>query len=137
MFAQISYTKKFQILDMNQSMMTQIFPASSPTRHIPQRHSRPRVCLLRTKLRMLITLSHPLLLFPLLSTSGPPPSNPSHARVEYSHSQDDDDIPRIVRRVIRKIETKPAIDQAKEKNRRTEEFVYLGEFRDLVCFQVR
>jgi hypothetical protein len=78
---------------------------------------------------MLISLSHPLLLFPLFPPSSPPPSNSSHARVEYSHRQDNDDVPRVVRRVIRKIETEPAIDQAKEKDCRTEEFVYLGEFR--------
>jgi hypothetical protein len=87
-----SYMKTFQILDTHQFIIARISPASKSTRHIPQRHSRLRVWLLRTKLRMLVTLSHPLLLFPLLPPSGPPPSDPSHARVEYGHGQDDDDV---------------------------------------------
>jgi hypothetical protein len=114
-------------MDTHRFLIAWSFPASSPTRHIPQRHSRSWIWLLRTELRVLIALSYPLLLFPLLPPSSPPPSNSSHSRVKYSHGQYDDDIPRVVRRVVREIEAKPAIDQAKEKNCRTEEFVYLGE----------
>jgi hypothetical protein len=43
----------------------------------------------------------------------PPPSRPSHAKVQDSNRQNDNSISRVVRRVPGNIESQPTVDQTK------------------------
>lgn len=78
---------------------------------------------------MLEALTHPLLLLPLLLSPRPPPSDTPHARVKHSYGQDDDNVSGVVVRVVCEVEAEATIDQAEQKDRGTEVFVYLGVFR--------
>jgi hypothetical protein len=54
--------------------------------------------------------AYPLLLFPLLLPSSTPPSKTSHASIKHSNREDDNNISRMVRRVVREAEAKATID---------------------------
>jgi hypothetical protein len=57
----------------------------------------------------------------------PPPSRPSHAKVQDSNRQNNNSVSRVVRRVPCKIESQPTVDYTKQEDCRPKVSVDLGE----------
>lgn len=77
---------------------------------------------------MLITLTHPLLLLILLSLlplRRPPPESAPDSEIANGYSQNNDNVPSVVRRVSCERETDASVDQTEKHDCRAKVFVDL------------